>query len=177
MSFCQIIPCSDETRPYPYYHCTLWMFPGWEINLPECNWDTACIDYTRSNCLICCDFKMSKRRGKCAKTDVLMITIRFHYNIWGCMCSTGPFQLRWLKGYTYSSCYYHNQIGSINLTHCCHIFPWLCAWDVCYILFCHLLHIHSGKSGILFSSLLCSLWWVQIVWCVLAYRSCSFIFI
>ena len=28
-----------------------------------------------------------------------------------------------------------------------HIFPWLCAWDVCYIIFCHLLHIHSGKTG------------------------------
>ena len=35
-----------------------------------------------------------------------------------------------------------------------HIFPLLCAWDVCYIIFCHLLHIHSGKIGILFSLLL-----------------------
>ena len=43
---------------------------------------------------------------------VLLITFYFHYNIWGCMCSTGPFQYRWLKGYIYSSCYYHNQIGS-----------------------------------------------------------------
>ena len=42
-----------------------------------------------------------------------------------------------------------------------HIFLWLCAWDVCYIIVCHLLHIHSGKNGILFSLLLCSLWWVQ----------------
>ena len=25
--------------------------------------------------------------------------IYFHYNIWGCMCSTGPFKYRWLKGY------------------------------------------------------------------------------
>ena len=25
-------------------------------------------------------------------------------------------------------------------------FPWLCAWDVCYIIFCHLLHIHSRKT-------------------------------
>ena len=31
-----------------------------------------------------------------------------------------------------------------------HIFPWLCAWDVCYIIFCHLLHIRSGKTGICF---------------------------
>ena len=66
------------------------------------------------------------------------------------MCSTGPFQYRWLKGYIYSSCYYHHQLGSIHLSHC-YIFPWLCAWDVCYIIFCHLLHKHSGKTGNLFS--------------------------
>ena len=34
------------------------------------------------------------------------------------MCSTGPFQHRWLKVYIYSSCYYHHQIGSIHLSHC-----------------------------------------------------------
>ena len=62
----------------------------------------------------------------------------------------------------YSSCYYHHQIGSIHLSHCYHIFPWMCAWDVCYIIFCHLLHIYSGKTGNLFSLSLCSLWWVQI---------------
>ena len=94
---------------------------------------------------------------------VLSITFYFHYDIWGCMCSTGPFKYRWLKGYTsrgytYSSCYYHHQIGSIHLSHCFHIFPRLCAWDVCYIIFCHLLHIHSGKTGDLFSLVLCSLW-------------------
>ena len=55
-------------------------------------------------------------------------------------------------------------------------FQWLCAWDVCYIIFCRLLHIHSGKTGVLFSLLLCSLWWVQIVGYVLACRSCSFVF-
>ena len=27
-----------------------------------------------------------------------------------------------IERYIYSSCYYHHQIGSINLTHCCHIF-------------------------------------------------------
>ena len=58
---------------------------------------------------------------------VLSITFHCHYNIWGCMCSTGPFQFRWLKGYIYSSYYYHHQIGSINLTHCYHIFRgWVC---------------------------------------------------
>ena len=54
-------------------------------------------------------------------------------------------------------------------------YPWLCAWDVCYIIFFHLLHIRSGKAGNLFSLLLCSLWWVQIVRYVLACRSYSFI--
>ena len=73
---------------------------------------------------------------------VLYFTFYFHYNIWGCMCSTGPFKYRWLKGYIYSSCYYHHQIGSIHLSYCFHIFPWLCAWDVCHIIFCHLLYIH-----------------------------------
>ena len=53
--------------------------------------------------------------------------------------------------------------------------PWLCASDVCYIIFCHVLHIHSGKTLILFSLLLCRLWWVQIFGYVLACRSCSFV--
>ena len=54
-------------------------------------------------------------------------------------------------------------------------FPWLCAWDVWYIIFRHLLHIHSGQTGILFSLLLCSLWWVKIVGCVLACTSYWFV--
>ena len=86
-----------------------------------------------------------------------------------------PFQFRWLKGYIYSSCYNHQHIGSIHLSHCYHIFLWLCAWDVCYIIFCHILHTCSGKTGDLFSLLLCSLWWVQIFGYVLACRSYSFI--
>ena len=40
---------------------------------------------------------------------------------------------------------------------------------------CHLVHIHSAKTGILFSLLLCSLWWVQIDGYVLACRSCLFV--
>ena len=71
---------------------------------------------------------------------VLSITFHCHYYIWGALYSTDTFQFRWLKG----SCYYHHQIGSINLTHY-HIFPWLCASDVYHIIFCHLLHIHPRK--------------------------------
>ena len=69
---------------------------------------------------------------------VLLITFHCHYSIWGRRCSTGPFQFKWLKGYIHSSCYNHHQIGRIILTRCYHIFPWLCAWDVCCITFCHL---------------------------------------
>ena len=53
--------------------------------------------------------------------------------------------------------------------------PWLYAWDVYYIIFCHLLYIHSGKTGNLFSLVLCSLWWVQIVGYVLVCWSYSFV--
>ena len=100
--------------------------------------------------------------GVSNKLLVLSITFHFHYYIWGCMCSIGSLQFRWLRGYIHSSYYYHHPIGSINLTRY-HICPWLCAWDACYIIFCHLLYIYSGKIGNVFSLLLCSLWWVQIV--------------
>ena len=56
-------------------------------------------------------------------------------------------------------------------------FPWLCAWDVCYIIFCHLLHIRFGKTGNLFPLLLCNLWWVQIFGYVLTCRSHSGLFV
>ena len=105
---------------------------------------------------------------------IFSITFHCHYDICG-RCSTGPIQFRWLKGYIYSSCYYHPEIGSINLTHSDKIYPWLCACDVCYIILCYLLHIHSGKTGILCLLLLCSLWWVQIVGYVLACWSCSLV--
>ena len=72
-------------------------------------------------------------------------------------------------------CYYHHQIGSIHLSNFYHIFPRLSALDVCYIIFCHLLHTDSGKTGILFSLLLCSLWWVQIFGYSLACRAYSFV--
>ena len=45
----------------------------------------------------------------------------------------------------------------------------------CLLIFCHLLYIHSGKTGIFFSCALCSLWWVQIVGYVLACGSYSFV--
>ena len=91
------------------------------------------------------------------------------------MCSTGPFQFRWLKGYIYSSGYYqhrNHQIGSINLTHCYHIFRgcvpemFVASFSVTYCIYI---------PGILFLSSLCILWRVQITGYVLACRSYSFI--
>ena len=92
------------------------------------------------------------------------------------MCSTGPFQYRWLNRHIHSPCYYHHQFGSIRRSHCYdHIVPWLCTWDVWHIIFWHLLHLHSGKTGNLLPLWLCSLWWVQIVGYVLACRSYSLV--
>ena len=79
-------------------------------------------------------FRVSSCGGVSSMLLILSITFYLHYNIWGCMYSTGAFQYMWLKGYSYSSCYYyHHQIGSIHLSYCYQIFPWLCAWGVCYI--------------------------------------------
>ena len=44
-----------------------------------------------------------------------------------------------------------------------------------YKRFNNILHMHSGKTGISFSLLLCSLWWVQIFGYVVACRSFSFV--
>ena len=157
------------------------------------------------------------------------------------MCSTGPFQFRWLKGCSYSSCYYHHQIGSIHLSiviislrwrhnghvgisnhqfrHCLlnrlfgqrkyqssaslafvwgvHRWPvnsphkWpvtrkMFSFDDVIMFFrgcvpemfvaCILLLIaYTFRKNWEFPLLLCSLWWVQIVGYVLAWRSYSFI--
>ena len=51
--------------------------------------------------------------------------VLFHHDFHNDICDkhwTGPFKLTWLKGYIYNPSYYHNQIGSIHLSHCCHIF-------------------------------------------------------
>ena len=90
------------------------------------------------------------------------------------MCWTGPFEFRWLKEYIHYPSYYHHQIGSIHLSHCCHIFPWLCVWDGCTIIFCHLLHIYPGNTGTLFPLLMFSLWYLQMIGYIMACRSCSF---
>ena len=65
------------------------------------------------------------------------------------LCSPGPFQLMWFKGYIYNSCYYHHQIGSIHLSHCYHIFccvpeMFVTSYSVTYCIYI------PGKPGIWF---------------------------
>ena len=55
------------------------------------------------------------------------------------------------------------------------IFPWLCVWDGCTIIFCHLLHIYPGSTGTLFLLLMFSLWYLQMIEYIMACRSCSFV--
>ena len=65
--------------------------------------------------------------------------------------------------------------GPFEFSHCCHIFPWLCVWDGCTIIFCHLLHIYPGNTGTLFPLLMFRLWYLQMIEYIMACRSCSFV--
>ena len=91
------------------------------------------------------------------------------------MCWTGPFEFSWLKEYIHSPSYYHHQIGNIHLSHCCHILSWLCVWDGCTIIHCHLLHIYPGNTGTLFPLLVFSLSYLLMIGYIMACRSCSFV--
>ena len=71
--------------------------------------------------------------------------------IYGVVCvQLAHFSSRWLKGYIYSSCYYHNQIGSIHLSHYYHIFRgcvpemFVTSYSVTYCIYV------PGKPGICF---------------------------
>ena len=86
---------------------------------------------------------------------------KYPHNIISLLSFVTVYTYIWLPGISTCRMASRDMCIHINLTHY-HIFPWLCAWDVCYIIFCHLLHIDPGKTGILLSLLLCSLWWVQI---------------
>ena len=88
-------------------------------------------------------------------------------------CSTGSFQFRWLKGYSIAHVIIIIKSG-VSTFPIVIIFFRGCVPQI-FVIFCYLLYIHSAKTGNLFSSLLCSLWWVQMVGYVLAWGSYSFI--
>ena len=105
---------------------------------------------------------------------VLSITFYFHYNIWGCMCLTGTFKYRWLKGYICSTCYYHHQIGSIHLSHW-FIFSLVVSlrWLLHHILSLTEKTFRENREFVFIS--IVQLRWVQIVGYVLARRSYLFV--
>ena len=105
---------------------------------------------------------------------VLSITFHCHY-IWGCMCSTGPFRFRWLKGYPlahviiiikskvttlpiiiifFRGCVHEMFVTSYSVTYCINI---------------------PGKPGFCFHYYCAVYNGVQIVGYVLACWSCSFV--
>ena len=61
------------------------------------------------------------------------------------MCSTGPFQFRWLRGYIHSSCYYHHQIIIIIISfHGCVPEMFVTSYSVTYCIYI------PGKPGFCF---------------------------
>ena len=77
------------------------------------------------------------------------------------------FQFRWLGGYIHSSYYYHHQTIIIFFRSCV---PEMFVTSYSIL---SLIAYTCRETGILFSLLLCSLWWVQIFGYVLACKSCS----
>ena len=73
----------------------------------------------------------------------LVILITFS-NIWGCMCWSGPFGFRWLKVYIHNPSYYNHPIGSIHLSHCCHIFFRGCASEMVVLSYSVIYYIYPG---------------------------------
>ena len=70
--------------------------------------------------------------GESANTfRVYLSRVFFFFTIFGVLC----FQM------TISSYHHHSQVESINISRCCHIFQWLCAWSDCSIIFCQILYI------------------------------------
>ena len=83
----------------------------------------------------------------------------FRRKMWGCMCWTGPFKFMWSRRHNYNSSY-HNEIGSINLPYCYNIYPCLCVWSGCTIIYVYIyiIYIYTSRESWGFRLwLLCSL--------------------
>ena len=68
----------------------------------------------------------------------------------------------WSRWYIYHSFYYHHQIAGINLSHCCHIFPRLCAEGGCTIICVGFIDI-PGWLGF-FSFITVQFYYVYLMW-------------
>ena len=106
---------------------------------------------------------------------VLSITFYFHYNTWGCKCSTGPFKYGDWKDISivHAIIIITSEVSTFPIVFI--IFrgcvPEMFVTSYC-VTYCTYI---PGKNGNLFSIVLCSLWGVQIVGYVLACRSYSFV--
>ena len=103
---------------------------------------------------------LSKVCLRCSQSSRL--TSLFPLQYVGLYVVSWPLKFRWSSGYICNSSYYQYQIRSINLYHCCHIFPWLCAWGGCTII-CYWFHIYPEKAGIVFLYHCAVLWFAQII--------------
>ena len=65
-------------------------------------------------------------------------------------------------------------IRSINLSHCCHIFLWLCAWGCCSIICCRFSIYILGQLGFV-SFITVQSWCRQIIENIIAWWSYSFV--
>ena len=86
--------------------------------------------------------------------------LKFLCNIW--VCSTDPFSCISSWGYMCNLYCYHQQTESINLSQCCHIFPWWWVWFGCTIILC-------SPRPLPRRSLLC----VQMIGYIMTWRLCS----
>ena len=76
-----------------------------------------------------------------------------------CMCSAELVTPLWCWiGYISNISSWYHQIRTISISHFCHILLWLCVWGGFTVISC--------ESWILFLMLLCSLWYVQMVGCI-----------
>ena len=105
---------------------------------------------------------------------VLLITF---CNIWVCMCWTGPFEFRWLKGYIYNPSSYiiiKLQVSTFPIVviffrGCVSemvVLPYSVIYSIC---------IYLGNTGTLFQLLMFSLSYLQTIGYIMACRSCSFV--
>ena len=79
-----------------------------------------------------------------------LVSSHIFCNKWGSVCSTVPLKFRWQRCHVCTLFYYHHQIGSIDLRHCCHIILWICVWGGYNTTICRSRCIYTWKVGTLY---------------------------
>ena len=144
-----VIVIDDGKICIVYSQLTKCSYMTYAVNISNFYWHLLKPKACANACLVCSVRSVSKM--------FLILSVTFPIflrNMWGFMYWTGPFHFRWSRGYICNSSYYHHLIGSINLFHCCYIFPWLCGWKGCTIICCRFHMYISWDSWVLCLSLL-----------------------